>query len=80
MSLSEQLLEKYPAYIIKYVRQRLGLEKDDTSLDGEILEMSKNEVFKDVANWNGLLGGYDETIKGWINDIYGIDLDDDNNQ
>ena len=25
--------------------------------------------------WNGLLGGWDFTIKGWIKDIYGIDLD-----
>lgn len=28
--------------------------------------MTYNEVFKNVVEWNGLLGNYVETIKGWI--------------
>lgn len=66
---------KYPTEIFEFVRQRLGLEYDDTSLDEEIIKMSKNEVFKHVVNWNGLIQ-YDAVIKDWITDIYEIDLDE----
>ncbi|MGG2091285.1 hypothetical protein AB1283_00780 [Bacillus sp. S13(2024)] len=75
MNATEKLKEKYPLHIIEYVRKRSGLEANDTSMDEEILNMTKSEVFKDVVCWNGLLGGYDETIKGWIKNIYGVDLD-----
>lgn len=36
--------------------------------------MSKQEVFDRVCNWDGLIG-YSTTIKSWINQIYGINLD-----
>ena len=52
----------------------MGLEKDDVSMDEEILNMSKSEVFKGVVNWRGLVG-YEDTLKGWVLDIYGVDLD-----
>lgn len=67
---------KYPEYIMKYLRQRKGLEEDDTSSDDRLNNMSRNEVFKEVLNWNGLLGNWDIDIKAWIKDIYGIDLDE----
>lgn len=75
LNATDKLKEKYPLHIIEFVRQRCGLEPDDMSMDGQILNMTKSEVFKDVLNWNGLLDGYDETIKGWIESIYGVDLD-----
>ncbi|MED3792394.1 hypothetical protein P4571_08055 [Niallia alba] len=65
---------KYPENIMQYLRQREGLDKYDTSYDLELNKLSKNQVFKEVLNWNGLLGGYDSTIKNWITDIYEIDL------
>ena len=37
--------------------------------------MSPSLVFSKVLEWNGLLGGWDYQIKGWIKGIYGIDLD-----
>ncbi|HDR7922606.1 hypothetical protein [Bacillus paranthracis] len=74
--LTEQLKSTYPLHLIETVRRSLGLDKDDTSMDNTILEMDKSEVFAGVVQWNGLLGGYDVTIKDWIKDIYGIDLDD----
>lgn len=80
MNATELLKEKYPEYIIKTVRKRFGLEENDTSEDQDILEMSKSQVFSHVVNWNGLLGGYDHTIKSWISDIYGVDLDEDENE
>lgn len=67
---------KYSENIMQYLRQRDGLDKHDTSNDRELSEMSKNQAFKEVLNWNGLLGGYDTTIKNWILNIYGLDLDE----
>lgn len=76
MNATKQLEEMYPQHIVEIVRERLDLEPDDTSLDMKIANMSKNEIFKHVVGWNGLLGGYDITIKGWIRSIYGVDLND----
>ncbi|KJR69194.1 MULTISPECIES: hypothetical protein [Bacillus] len=76
MDYTKLLEEKYPISIIQYVRQREGLDKEDDSMDKEILKMSKSEVFRDVLAWNGLLGGWDSIIKNWVKSIYGIDLDD----
>jgi hypothetical protein len=66
---------KYPENIMKYLRLREGLEADDTSLDEDLNILSSKEAFREVCRWNGLLGGWDDTIKGWIKNIYGIDLD-----
>ena len=65
---------KYPDYIMEYVRQNLGLDKYDTSEDKDINEMSKSDIFEKVCNWNNLYW-YSEYIKSWVKDIYGIDLD-----
>ncbi|PFQ34717.1 hypothetical protein [Bacillus cereus] len=73
---TEQLKTIYPLHLIETVRQSLGLQKDDTSMDNTILYMDKSEVFACVVQWNGLLGGYDVTIKDWIKGIYGFDLDE----
>lgn len=66
-------MNKYPEYIICYVRQRLGLQPDDTSEDDAINAMSESEVFAHVCDWNGLLG-YGDTIMIWIKDIFRVDL------
>ena len=68
--------ERYPEGIIRYLRQRKGLDADDTHLDEHFQSMSPSHVFSWVLEWNGLLVGWDFTIKGWIKDIYGIDLDE----
>lgn len=67
-------LPNYPESILVYLRQRSGLDKKDTSLDVEFKKMSPNEAFSEVAKWNGLLGGYSDTILGWVKSIYGVDL------
>ena len=64
---------KYPENIMRMVRGNLDLEFDDTSRDGEIEAMSKQEVLNRVCNWDGLID-YGDTIIKWINQIYGIDL------
>ncbi|WP_346938066.1 hypothetical protein [uncultured Clostridium sp.] len=67
---------KYSEEIMKYLRQREGLNKYDFSNDDEINKMSPNEAFDNVVKWNGLLGGYSNTIKSWVKEIYGVDLDE----
>lgn len=67
--------EKYFSYIMETVRQNLGLEADDTSRDNEINEMERDEILDRVCEWEGLIG-YGDTIKSWIEDIWGISLDD----
>ena len=66
-------MNKYPEYIMCYVRQSLGLQADDTSEDDTINAMSGTEIFSRVCDWNGLLG-YGDTIRVWIKDIFGKDL------
>lgn len=67
-------MNKYPPYIMKHVRENLGLEENDSSRDKEINKMSKLEVLDKVATWNGLIG-YGYTISKWVQDIYGIELE-----
>jgi hypothetical protein len=67
---------KYSDITMKYLRQRYGLSKYDFSEDEEINQLSPNEVFEHVVKWNGLLGSYSETIKDWVKEIYGVDLDE----
>ena len=76
MTVTEQLKEKYPQYIINDVRNRIAQDESDTSMDDKILRMSPSQVFAHVVAWNGLLGGYDNTIKDWIHSVYGVDLDE----
>ena len=64
---------KYPENIMRIVKGSLDLEFDDISRDREIEAMSKQEVFSRVCDWEGLID-YDSTIKSWIKQIYGIDL------
>lgn len=68
-------MKEYSNEIMNCVRQNLGLEKDDTSKDDYINNMSKSEVLNRVATWNGLIR-YGETIKGWVKDIYNVELED----
>lgn len=64
----------YPNYIMEKVRQHLGLESYDTSKDAEINDMNHNTVFFHCLEWEGIIG-YGPTIHGWINDIYGVNLE-----
>lgn len=63
----------YPEYILRMLRQRRGLEANDTSDDDYLNRMPPNQAFAMVCNWEGLVG-YAPVIQGWVKDIYGIDL------
>lgn len=67
---------KYPEYLMAKLRQRLGLERDDTSQDDYISRYAPSEAFHEVLGWDGLLGGWDYEIKKYVRDIYKIDLDE----
>ncbi|MEX0082982.1 hypothetical protein AB2T90_11150 [Clostridium butyricum] len=74
----ENSSNKYSENIMEQLRQRLGLDdKYDTSIDREINNMSKDEVFTNLFGWNGLRG-WDSTIKDWVEQVYGIKLSDEN--
>jgi len=65
---------RYPENIMRVCRQRLDLESDNTSKDNIINLYTPSEAFYEVLTWEGLIN-YDYTIKRWIKDIYGIELD-----
>ncbi|QUH21833.1 hypothetical protein [Alkaliphilus sp. B6464] len=67
---------KYSDEIMQYLRQRNELNKFDFSQDKELNELSSNKVFEEIVKWNGLLGCYSETIKSWVKEIYGVDLNE----
>lgn len=68
------MANRYPDFVMETLRQRLDLEADDTSRDYELNMYSPSEAFEEMLNWEGILG-YADTIKYWIESIYGIDLD-----
>ena len=48
--------KQYSDFIMKAVRQNIGLEEDDTSRDAEIMEMSGEEIVDRYLTWNGIIG------------------------
>jgi len=69
----ELVRPRWSPHIMDKVRQWKGLSGWDTSKDAEIDEMSRNEVFDACLEWEGIIG-YGSTIRGWIEDIYGVPL------
>ena len=45
-------MRKYNDDIMEAVRQRMGLDENDTSKDDKIMKMDKEEVFKEYCQWN----------------------------
>lgn len=48
--------KQYSDFIMRAVRQNIGLEEDDTSRDAEIMEMSGEEIVDRYLTWNGIIG------------------------
>lgn len=65
---------KYPENIMKILRQEEGLNKYDFSRDEELNKTKPNEAFKKVMIWEDMYED-EEYIKGWVKNIYGVDLD-----
>lgn len=66
--------DKIGHYIIKDVRENLGIGPDDTSKDDEINRMSLNEIFNRWCEWNGFIN-LSKQFRRVIGDIYGIDIE-----
>lgn len=64
---------KLPEHIMKMLRLRLGLNEEDTSEDDFINSYSDDKVFSEILTWKGFIG-WSKTIKGWIEDVYGVKL------
>ena len=48
--------KQYSDFIMRAVRQNLGLDEDDTSRDEEIMEMAGAEIVDRYLTWNGIIG------------------------
>lgn len=59
------------------LREIQGLDEDDGSEDEDIMDYydTNNDIFDAICDYKGLIG-YGETIRDWVWDIYGIDLND----
>lgn len=68
------LRKSYNEDVMKALRQHRGLEPDDTTEDADIMNMSKQDVFNNYCQWNGLLGGYGYALLNVVEDIYDINL------
>ncbi len=68
------MVNDFPENIMQILRLRHGLNRYDVSNDDEIKACSKSSAFRDVLCWNGIIG-FDIAIKGYVKDIYGVDLD-----
>jgi hypothetical protein len=58
---------------MRAVRQNLGYEENDTTIDDTINKMKADNILDCVCNWNGLIH-WGDTIKEWIEDIYKVKL------
>jgi hypothetical protein len=65
--------ERLDEEILGYVRQNLGIEKDDTSKDDLINEMDNAEILDRVATWNNLIR-YGGTIIDWVERVFDVQL------
>ena len=66
---------KYPQYIMKTIRKKLGLDEKDTSKDLEIYQMDRKDVLDVICKNNGIEENTSNIIR-WIEDIYQIKLED----
>lgn len=66
---------RYPKYIYKNVRQNIGLEWDDNSMDDEIDGMTPGEVLDRFWEWEGIVG-YTHKIIDSVLDVYGIEKEE----
>ena len=69
-------MSKYPEYIMKNVRQNMGVEEWDTSLDSEIDKMSPGEVLDRYWTYEGLMG-YTNLIVDTVFDVFGLDREEE---
>lgn len=70
----EPVQKTYNKKVMEALRQRRGLEPGDSSKDGDIMSMSKQDVFNEYCEWNGLLHGYGHELLKIVENIYNMNL------
>lgn len=64
----------YNEDVMRALRQMKNLEPEDTSLDSEIMQMEKREIFNHYCQWNGLLGCWSDCLLDAIENIFNVEL------
>lgn len=68
--------QNYPDNIMEILRQRMGLDEDDTSRDDELQTLTPLEALDECLSWEGI-DGYTSWILGIIRDTFKVKLKDD---
>ena len=63
----------YPEHIMETLRQRIGLEEDDTSRDEELQMLTPEEALNECLEWEGI-DGYTSWILNVIRDTFKVKL------
>ena len=63
----------YPEHIMETLRQRIGLEEDDTSRDEELQMLTPQEALNECLEWEGI-DGYTSWILNVIRDTFKVKL------
>lgn len=71
-------MKKYNDTVMEAIRERMGLDVNDTSRDEEIMKMNKHDVFREYCLWNGLLGNWHSILLSVVENIYGLKLREEN--
>ena len=50
------MAKQYSNLVMRGVRQNLGLDSEDTSMDAEIMEMDGEEIVARWLEWEGIIG------------------------
>ena len=66
----------YPEHIMETLRQRIGLEEDDTSRDEELQMLTPQEALNECLEWEGI-DGYTSWILNVIRDTFKVKLKND---
>lgn len=69
------MVRKYSEQIYRIVGYSIGAETLTEEIKDHIDSMSCDIVFHNVCQWEGLIN-YSEKIKGWVEEIYGVELKD----
>jgi hypothetical protein len=62
---------RYSNFIMEAVRQNMGLDEDDTSMDDEIMKMDGEEVVRRYLEWEGIIGYASDIIEVVSQAVFG---------
>ena len=61
--------KQYSNYLMRSVRQSMGIDEDDTSRDDAIMEMDSYELLDRFLEWEGIIG-YTQKIVNILKEIF----------